>query len=227
MRIKNTFVAGRQILDAVMVANEVVDDMVGKKKVDIVCKINMEKAYDHVCRDFVIYMLKRLGFGEKWRKWIITCISTSFTVLANGGPSSFFRASRDLRQRDPLSPLLFLTVMEAFSRLMDRIGKLNLVRGIMVGMENSMVKVSHLFFADDTLIFCEPDLSSMLHLRCILLSFQLVSGLRINMKKTEMIRSCDRRDELGLAEVLGCKVNSLPIKYLELPLGTKYKDAST
>lgn len=90
---QNAFTAGRQILDAVMVTNETADDIVGQKKKDIICKIDMEKACDHVCWNFVMYMLERLGFGDKWRKSITTCISTtSFVVLVNGGPSSFFRA---------------------------------------------------------------------------------------------------------------------------------------
>lgn len=78
--------------------------------------------------------------------------------------------------------------MEALSRLMDRAGELNLFRGISMGKEESIEKVSHLFFTDDILIFCEPDLTSLLYLRCILLSFQLVSGLKINMKKIKMVR---------------------------------------
>lgn len=58
---QNAFMAGRQILDAVMVANEIVADMVGQKQEDITCKIDMEKTYDHVCWEFVMYMLERLG----------------------------------------------------------------------------------------------------------------------------------------------------------------------
>lgn len=88
----------------------------------------MEKVYDHVCWNFVDYMLGRMGFGSKWRKWIRKCISsTSFAVIVNGGPSTFFKASRGLCQGDLLS-LIFFTIMEAFSRLMERVGALNLVK---------------------------------------------------------------------------------------------------
>ena len=70
---------------------------------------------------FPMYMLERLGFPEKWRKWIFYCISTvKFLVLINGAPSRFFENYRGLRQGDPLSSLLFVVVMEAVSKMMDK-----------------------------------------------------------------------------------------------------------
>lgn len=103
----------------------------------------------------------------------MNCISTTlFSVMVNGGPSTFFKASRGLRQDDPLSPLLFLTVMKAFSKLMDRARWLNVLKGVEVGSEDIRVRLSHLFFADDALIFCEPDLQPLLHLRfCFVLKW--------------------------------------------------------
>lgn len=169
---QNAFVEGGQILDAVMIASELVDELVGLKKEGILCKIDMEKAYDHVCWDFVDYMLRRMSFGCKWRTWVMKCISTtSFTVMVNGGPSNFFKASRGLRQGDLLPPLLFLTIMKAFNRLIEKAGELKLLNGVAVGRGEESVKISHLFFADDTLIFCEPTVNALLHLRCILLCF--------------------------------------------------------
>jgi len=84
------------------------------------CKLDLEKAYDHVNWDFLIYMLQRCGFGERWREWIKFCFSTvKFFILVNGVPFGFFQSSRGIRQSDPLSPLLFVVVMEAFSRMLN------------------------------------------------------------------------------------------------------------
>jgi len=47
--------------------------------------------------------------------------------------------------------------------------------------------VSHLLFADDTLIFCEPVIDQVRDLRCLLLCFEAVSGLRINLSKSEIV----------------------------------------
>jgi hypothetical protein len=85
--------------------------------------------------------------------------------------------------------------------------------------------VSHLSFADDTLIFCDPIVDQIRDLRCLLLCFEAASGLRINLSKSEMVPVGEVGDVEELANILECGVASLPLKYLGLPLGAKYKDA--
>ena len=71
----------------------------------VICKLDVEKAYDHVNWEA---LLDLLNGGVKWCKWIHTCISTvQFSVLINGSLVDFFGSSRGLRQEDLLSPMLF------------------------------------------------------------------------------------------------------------------------
>jgi hypothetical protein len=224
---QTAFIKGRQILDSVLVANECVDSRIRSETPGIICKLDLEKAYDHVSWEFLLYVLKRCGFGERWHGWIAHCISTvCFSININGSPSRFFRSSQGLRQGDHLSPLLFVLVMEAFSRMIYATVDSGRLSGFLVGSSTQdTMMVSHLLFADDTLIFCDPIADQIRDLRCLLLCFEAASGLRINLSKSEMVPVGEVRDVEELTSILGCGVASLPLKYLGLSLGAKYKDA--
>jgi hypothetical protein len=173
---QNAFVNGRQILDSVLLANECLDSRIKSGEPGLLCKLDIEKAYDHVNWDFLLYMLRRCGFGERWYSWIAHCISSvRFSVLVNGTPSGFFSSSRGIRQGDPLSPLLFVIVMEAFSKLFSISVQRGFLSGFSVGSNsNGVINISHLLFADDTLVFCGTSPDHLLYLRMLLLSFEAV-----------------------------------------------------
>ncbi len=83
---------------------------------------------------------------------------------------------KDFNKGDPLSHLLFVVVMEAFSRMMFAMVESRLLSGFSLGSRNhEEMIVSHLLFADDTLLFCEPSVEQFL---CLLLCFEVVSGLK-------------------------------------------------
>jgi hypothetical protein len=222
---QNAFVKGRQILDSVLIANECLDSRLKSGVPGVLCKLDMEKAFDHVNWNFLLYLLRRCGFGEKWCMWIKQCISTArFSVLINGAPCGYFGSSRGVRQGDPLSPFLFDLVMEAFSRMIGAIISRGLITGFSVGTsEQTRVVVSHLLFADDTLVFCGADERQINHIGALLVCFEAVSGLKINLPKSALIPVGSVVDIDHLAELLGCGTSLLPLKYLGLQLGASFK----
>ena len=120
----------------------------------------------------------RMGFGSRWLSWIKWCISTaSFSVLINGSPVGFFPSSKGLRQGDPLSPYLFVIGTEALSCLINRAIEGNYLSGSRItgGREGDLV-ISHLLYADDTLIFCEANKNQLKYLSRILMWFEALSG---------------------------------------------------
>ena len=168
---QGAFVGGRQILDAVLIANEVVDEKRSEEE-GIVFKIDFEKAYDHVDWSFFDHVLERKGFSPKWRSWVRGCLSsTSFAILVNGSTKGWVKASRGLRQGDLLSPFLFTLVVDVLSRMIFRVEESGLTEGFLVGQNRT--RVSILQFADDSIFFSKASLEHLQNLKIILLVSQV------------------------------------------------------
>uniref|UniRef100_A0A2N9GXU6 Reverse transcriptase domain-containing protein n=1 Tax=Fagus sylvatica TaxID=28930 RepID=A0A2N9GXU6_FAGSY len=191
----------------------------------VICKLDIEKAYDHVNWSCLLHLLERMGFGRRWRLWIESCISSvQFSVLVNGSPEGFFSCSRGLRQGDPLSPLLFLLVMEVLSRMLRKVEEEGLIRGFRAGSNAAEgLCISHLLYADDTILFCDADLDQLVYVRMVLTCFEAVTGLRVNMAKSEMVPVGEVQNIAELADSLCCHIGGLPLSYLGMPLGASYK----
>ncbi|KAF3663695.1 hypothetical protein FXO37_11846 [Capsicum annuum] len=174
-RQQMTFIKGRQIMDAVMIANELVDSRVKSNQPGILCKLDIQKAYDHLNWSFLVKILLKMGFGTRWIRWIKQCMSTvRFSVLINRNPNGFFPSQRGLRQGDPLSPFLFILAMEGLSNLINTTKSKGLVRGFQVEnrAENNL-EITHLQYAEDTLVFCKAIGEQFLVLRAI---YNFLSG---------------------------------------------------
>ncbi|KAL0453512.1 UNVERIFIED_CONTAM: hypothetical protein Slati_1329300 [Sesamum latifolium] len=110
------------------------------------------------------------------------CVSTSsFSVALNGSLHGFFSGKRGLRQGDPISPALFLLSMEYFSRLVKRKtsdSEFNF------HPKCEKLKITHLLFADDLMLFSQGDLPSIHILMECLREFRDISGLAVNTSKS-------------------------------------------
>ncbi|KAJ9687798.1 hypothetical protein PVL29_013843 [Vitis rotundifolia] len=208
----NAFVRGRQILDASLIANEVIDSWQKRKEKGLICKLDIEKAYDSINWKFLLKVLQKMGFGPKWVGWLWSCLSSAkFLVLVNGVPAGFFPSTKGLRQGDPLSPYLFVMGMEVLDVLIRRAVEGGFLSGCNIrGGSELPLNISHLFFADDTIIFCEARKDHLTHLSWILFWFEAASGLRINLAKSEIIPVGEVVEMEELAVELGYRVGSLP-----------------
>lgn len=115
-----SFLESRQIHEAIGLAQEALHSIWSKKLKAILLKIDLSKAFDRVSWLYLKMILIHLGFPHAYISWIMACITTpSFSILINGSATNFFHSERGLRQGCPLSPLLFLLVMEGLSCLME------------------------------------------------------------------------------------------------------------
>ena len=105
-------------------------------------KLDLSKAYDRVDWLFLLWVLEAFGFSKRFRDLIFVLVSSaSFSVLVNGSPSSFFKASKGLRQGDPISSVLFIILIECLGRFIDGL----VLRGDFVGLypSSSALVCSH------------------------------------------------------------------------------------
>ena len=222
---QNSFVGGRKILDSVLIANECLNSRLKSHIPGLICKLDIEKAYNHVNWDCLYSLMDKMGFGTRWIRCMRACTSiVRFSVIVNGFPTGFFDSSRGLRQGDPLSPLLFLLIMEVLSCMLWRSVERGFIRGFQVGRDaQSNVSVSHLLYANDTILFCEAHPEQLLYTRMALTCFEAVIGLKVNMSKSEMVLVGEVAGLSALADLLYCHTRTLPLQYLGMPLGASYK----
>ena len=154
---QSAFLHERLITDNVLVAFELMHYLDHKrdgKDCHMTVKLDMSKAYDIVEWGFIEKVMEQLGFHEKWINTIMSCITTvTYSVLINGVAQGCILPSRGLRQGDPLSPYLFLLCADGFSSLINNAIRNNMLSGVSICRGCPMV--THLFFADDSLLFCK------------------------------------------------------------------------
>eukprot|EP00253_Pinus_taeda_P023807 PITA_23807 len=179
------FLNGRQIHEAIGVAQEVLHSVKQQNKKGVVLKIDLSKAFDRINWIYIRLLLTHLGFKVDFISWIMGCITNvSYAILINGATTPFFKGQRGLRQGYPLSPLLFLLVAEGLSQLILKARREGKVRGIEVAVN---LNISHLLFVDDILIFTNGTPNETAELRNIFDIFMKATGMQINSRKSQLI----------------------------------------
>nr|XP_025670472.1 uncharacterized protein LOC112770307 [Arachis hypogaea] len=168
-----------------------------------------------------------MGFGDRWRGWIKECVcSASMSVLINGSPAKPFKMERGLRQGDPLSPILFVLVVDVLHRMIGEAVRNGRISPLLVGRDN--IELSHLEFVDDTILFCPPEEETIRNYKRLLHCFELMSGLNINFEKSNFIPiNCEQQWTSKMCLLLGCKEQVLPVRYLGISLGANLRLVKT
>jgi hypothetical protein len=218
---QNAFIPGRLITDNILAAFETLHTMqtrMWSKTGFMGFKLDMSKAYDRIEWPFMKAVMKRLGFAEQWIRWIMVCVqSVSYCILINGCPVGAIQPSRGIRQGDPISPYLFLLCGEAFSALLQQAKRNRVITGIPTSPRGP--RLSHLFFADDSIIFCKANSVEWRRIMRILGIYKKGSGQKLNLQKTSLFfsrnTSLERKPEiLRLSEL---SESHLIDTYLGLP----------
>ena len=140
-------------------------------------------------------------------------------MLVNGFPTDEFKFERGLRQGDPLSPFLFLLAAEGLNVMMSAVVTTGLFTPYSIGA-HELVLVSHLQFADDTLLIGVKSWTNVRAMKAVMLLFEVVSGLKVNFHKSMLFSVNVNESWLHeAAMVMHCKHGRIPFLYLGLPIG--------
>ncbi|GJR68655.1 RNA-directed DNA polymerase, eukaryota [Tanacetum coccineum] len=216
--VQSAFLPNRQILDGPFILSELLSWCKFKYNQAMVFKVDFAKAYDSIRWDYLDDVLNSFGFGSKWRSWIRgSLISGKASILVNGSPTSEFQFHRGLKQGDPLAPFLFILIMESLHLSFSRAVEAGIFTGIEIG---SSLTISHLFYADDAVFIGEWSHNNLKGIMNILRCFSLLSGLSINVKKSQLL-GIGISDSIvsEAAKSLGCSIMKTPFKYLGIPVG--------
>ena len=218
---QSAFLSERLITDNVLVAHELMNHINRKRKGkdgEMALKLDMSKAYDRVEWRCLQKIMEKLGFHEWWIHIVMACVSSvTYAIRLNGQPHGMITPTRDLRQGYSLSLYLFLLCAEDLSDLLDKASLRNELKGAAASARGP--RISHLFFADDSLIFCKATEKEGAKVLRILQVYESFSGQQLNRNKMALFfsRNTPTRTQDAIKSMFGAQVIKPHEAYLGLP----------
>lgn len=218
---QTAFVKDRLLLENTILASELIHGYhknKGAKRITI--KVDIAKAFDTISWEFLFSCLEGLRLPMPLLSLLRACIcTTSFMVGYNGTVNGYFKGKRGLRQGDPLSPYLFVIAMNCLSHM---INKAAAEERIKYHHNCREMRLTHLSFADDLLIFIDGSIESVQCVLQVLHEFELRSGLAVSFQKTSFFASGLSPQEIETIQASTGMINgTLPVRYLGVPLNSR------
>ncbi|XP_058741658.1 uncharacterized protein LOC131614046 [Vicia villosa] len=213
------FIQGRHIHDCIDVASEAFNMLDSKSWCgNIAIKVGIRKAFDTLIWNFLMAVLQKFRFNQKFCLWIKSILHYAFiSININVVLQGFFSCNNGVRQGDPLSPLLFCLAEEVLSRKILQLVDNNLL-GNIVGPKKVMVP-SYIMYADDVLIFCKVSISNIKTLFSTFKAYEDIYGQMVNCKKSSIYGGAMAHSRLNiLASLTIFVIGSSPMMYLGLPI---------
>ncbi|KAM6543834.1 hypothetical protein CsatB_008281 [Cannabis sativa] len=218
---QGAFLSNRIIFDNILIANEVINAINGRKAGKVGwagLKLDMEKAFDKVEWGFLESIFLHFSFPTNFVSLVIRCVSTiSFRLCINQGISNLIIPSRGIRQGDPLSPYLFLLVVEGLSVIIPSKEHLALFKDISIC--RSSPSISHMLFADDSLLFTQVSHHNSSYIQDILSTYNKAMGQFVNLAKSSVLfsRNTSHHDKHYFLSSLGMADKPFIDTYLGVP----------
>ena len=208
-------------MDNVLLAHEMVHTLQSLRKAGMIIQLDLSKACDKVSWNYLEAVLVAFGFSPRWITWILAMVkSPSYSILVNGAPSEPFLPSRGIQKGDPISPFLFLILMEGLNRLIKSAKDKNIIKGLQP--LNNIPTTTHQQFFDDTMLHGMPTVKEAKGFKYILNLFSLASGMDLNLEKYSILFfNTHFSIQKHLIDILGVKRCNLLSKYLGIPLTDK------
>ncbi|KAH9798495.1 reverse transcriptase domain-containing protein [Citrus sinensis] len=218
---QTSFVPGRHIIDNIVVAQEVIHSMRRKtgKRGFMAIKVDLEKAYDRLNWSFIFETLQLAGIPVHLSRLIMECVTTTtMSILWNGEVTEDFYPERGIRQGDPLSPYIFVLCIERLSHGISQAVWEGSWKPIRLAKRGT--PLTHLFFADDLLLFAEASLDQASIIDAVLENFCRNSEAKVNKLKTKVFfsKNVQTRDAKLIGDALGFSATKDLGCYLGMPL---------